>query len=57
MRNPLFRPSTRYHIAVREKACEERGRNLELSVEPSVPPVHTVPHGGQMETCEERGGV
>ena len=42
---------TGYHMAVRWKACEERGGlGLELSMEPSVPPVNTVPHGGQMES-------
>ena len=53
LRNPA-RPTT--PLVVRHEAGEAR-RSLELSVEPSVPPVNTVPHDGQMEPCEERGGA
>ena len=44
--NPLFHQLTQYHMVLRWKILEERGR---LSVEPSIPPVNTVPHGAQME--------
>ena len=48
VRNPLLHQSTQYHMAVRWKEA-----GLGLSEEPSVAPVHTVPHGGEME----RGGT
>lgn len=39
--------STQYHMVIGSKAYEERGR-AELSAEAYVPPINTVPGGGQM---------
>ena len=65
LRGTLYSTSQNSTVwTVRWNACEEMGgggervgaggRSLELCLEPSVPPVNTVPHGGQ-KACEERG--
>ena len=47
--NLLFQNSAQCLVVVTWKACDSKGRGLDLSMEPSIPLITIVPRGGQME--------
>ena len=55
--NLLFQHSAQCLVVLTWKACDNKGRSLDFSMEPSIPLITIVPRGGQMERLRKGAGT